>query len=155
MFLEISQNSQEITCARVSFLISLISLLRIWSHLPKKSFMENFIFCGLCFCVDEHWYVNKLPYQDQTNQSAPKTVHKTLCQLLVVFPPTIYRCENVCSYTISVLQKCLILPKISCNLPNYWSSAAHLYLKFTTENRGSFTLHSNKNKNQRNVLSPF
>ena len=36
------------------------SFLRIWSHLPKKPLMKNFIFCAvissvLGFCVDYHW----------------------------------------------------------------------------------------------------
>ena len=26
-------------------------ILRIWSHLPKKSLMENFIFCAVAFIL--------------------------------------------------------------------------------------------------------
>ena len=29
------------------------SFRRIWSHLPKKSLIENFIFCAVCFTCGE------------------------------------------------------------------------------------------------------
>ena len=29
--------------------------LRIWSHLLKKSFMENFIFCAVCSFLQADW----------------------------------------------------------------------------------------------------
>ena len=56
VFLEISQDLQQNTYARVSFLVKLqasdlpiSSFLGIWSHLLKKSSIENFIFCTVHF----------------------------------------------------------------------------------------------------------
>ena len=33
----------------MQFYAEIRSFMRIWSHLPKKSLMENFIFCAVCF----------------------------------------------------------------------------------------------------------
>ena len=66
VFLEISQNSQENTCARDSFLIVAGGALQA-SHLLKKSLMQNFIFCEILVRITNLW--NKYTRKNTANNT--------------------------------------------------------------------------------------
>ena len=74
--------------------------LRIWSHLVKKSFMKNFIFCAVWFTYDYKSY----NYRDLFNE----LVFNFLCANFHV-PKSRHRCEI---YTLSLLE-----PEVQLN-PN-------------------------------------
>ena len=63
--------------------------LRIWSHLLKKSLMENFIFCAVLQLVYEnlfHCWVIK--YVAKTNNTMPKANYKGSRMMCEIFFPS-------------------------------------------------------------------
>ena len=68
--------------------------LRIWSHLLKKSFMENFVFCAVCGVqkLMSHW---NCPFLARTGISFQNSLH--IFKLLIMFDLQYWKCNNICS----------------------------------------------------------
>ena len=68
--------------------------LRIWSHLLKKSFMENFVFCAVCGVqkLMSHW---NCPFLARTGISFQNSLH--IFKLLIMFDVQYWKCNNICS----------------------------------------------------------
>ena len=61
--------------------------LRIWSHLMKKSLMQNFIFCTVLQLVYENlFHRGVIKYVAKTNNTMPKANYKcsrTMCEIFL------------------------------------------------------------------------
>ena len=58
------------------------NFLRIWSHLLKKSLMENFIFCAMVFFSKDFWSFSKFFQSISTSHSVPfKFMHTFVPQM--------------------------------------------------------------------------
>ena len=62
--------------------------LRIWSHLMKKSLMQNFIFCAVLQLVYENlFHRGVIKYVAKTNNAMPKANYKCSRTMYEIFLP--------------------------------------------------------------------